>query len=590
MKPQLARNHLKASGLMAALILSLGLPLVLLVLAVGWPAAVQADLGDLLYVSATDSTCGGNAPCFANVQDAIDAALPHDTVLVSGGTYTDAGTADRGCLVALTKTVTLRGGYDASFTDPPNSQANPTTLDALRMGRVISITGDISPSVDGFVITGGDATGLLGSLAGVPHAGGGIWCEEAHPTIANNVISDNVASSADRGAGGGIYLEYCRAAVVSGNAIAHNLASTADTGLGGGICLLYSDATIHGNTIAKNTASTAHVGQGGGLYLYLTDAVITSNAVLGNAASTATSGGGGGFYIQYGAVTVSGNTVRDNVAGPRSLGSGGGLEIIYAGTQYGDRIILDGNTVVSNTAWMGGGVLVNVSSAFTLTNNVLAANRAGLGDGLLVSGTDACPSSGVLLHNTIVDNAGTGGEGLRVAAHSIMTLTNNIVAGHQMGIHNDAPSSSLVSAHHTLFHDNATANYGDGVSSTDEVRGGPRFVNPLGFDYHLLHDSAAINRGTEAGVTADIDGDPRPIGHSPDIGADEFDPDAPTPTLTYTPTNTLTPTPTRTAVSTQTRTPTVTLTPVDAYTPTPSTTAQPTTLWKLYLPVVLKAL
>jgi len=589
MKRQLASQRLNLRGIVAALALGLGLPLALLILVVGWPAVVQADTG-LLYVSASDSTCGGSAPCFTNVQDAIDAALPHDAILVSRGTYSDGETVTRGCLIALTKTVTLRGGYDASFTDPPDPHANPTTLDALRMGRVISITGDISPTIDGFVVTGGDATGLLGSTAGVLHAGGGIWCQRADATITNNVITDNIASSLDRAAGGGVYLELCHAAVVSGNVIVHNTASIPGTGLGGGICLFYSDATIHDNTIAGNTASSAGFGHGGGLYLYMTDAVIADNTVLGNVGSAAASGFGGGFYIQYGAVTVSGNTVRDNVAGPPYMGSGGGFEIAYAVPQWGDRTILDGNTIVSNTAYVGGGVRLSLCGAFTFTNNVFAANRATVGDGLSVSGSEDYPSSGLLLHNTIVDNVGTIGQGLRVGAYSTLTLTSNIVAGHEVGIHSDAPDTSIVSARYTLFHGNPTADYGDGVSSTDEVHGDPLFVSALGFDYHLLYDSAAIDRGTDVGVMDDIDGGPRPIGDRPDIGADEFDPDAPTPTptLTYTPTNTPTPTPTRTAVPTQTRTPTVTPTPIDSNTPTPSTTAQPTTLWQLYLPVVLK--
>ena len=38
----------------------------------------------------------------------------------------------------------------------------PTTLDAQRQGRVLYITGDINPTIEGLSITGGNAAGLGG--------------------------------------------------------------------------------------------------------------------------------------------------------------------------------------------------------------------------------------------------------------------------------------------------------------------------------------------------------------------------------------------------------------------------------------------
>jgi hypothetical protein len=185
---------------------------------------------DILYV-ATDGDDGNDCSTVTarcrTVQRAVEMATTGDEIWVTGGVYTDADTVALGYVVALTKTITLRGGYDGSFTDSPDPAANPTMLDALRQGRVISITGDITPTVEGFTITGGDATGLGGVLPGGQDVGGGIYCYVVHPTIANNVITDNVASSGTGAAAGGIHLEWCDRAVVDGSTIATRPAAVA---------------------------------------------------------------------------------------------------------------------------------------------------------------------------------------------------------------------------------------------------------------------------------------------------------------------------------------------------------------------------
>jgi hypothetical protein len=505
-----------------ALGLSLGLSLALLWLLAGSLPA-YADPGTL-YV-ATDGDDTKNCSTIANrcrtVQRAVEVATTGDEIRVSSGVYTDADTATLGYVVALNKTIALRGGYDGSFVNPPDPTANPTTLDAQRHGRVISITGDITPTIEGFIITGGDATGLGGILPGGQDAGGGIYCHLAHPAIADNVITDNIASSDTSVAGGGVYLSQCDRAILQGNTVVSNTASTGGYGRGGGLGLEYSAATLSSNAIMSNTASTGGTGNGGGLYLYLfgRNATLNNNVVVGNTGSTSGSGSGGGAYIQYGTVTLSSNIVRGNIARTPDSGSGGGFYIVY-----GDALTLQGNRIVDNAANSGGGMYVGQGSTFTLTNNIIAGNQAkSQGNELRVFGNIAyAPTSGVLLNNSIADTPGAGGAGLHIEGDSVaLTMTNNVVAGYAVGITNTEPTSSTVTADHTLFHGNTT-DYGAGVSSTDEVSGDPRFLSPATFNYHIGPHSAAIDAGIAIPwLTSDIDGDPRPLDAGYDIGADE---------------------------------------------------------------------
>ncbi|HXV99875.1 MAG TPA: hypothetical protein VEC93_15770, partial [Anaerolineae bacterium] len=173
------------------------------------------------------------------VQAAVDAAAPGDVIKVAAGTY--AGVTFRASVtqtVYISKSVTIRGGYTAAFAEPPDPQANPTTLDAQGQGRVIYITGNISPTIEGLRITGGSTTSY----------GGGIHVISATATISNNEIFGNVASG-NYGFGGGIFLGL-DSSILNRNVITANSAGHG----GGGLMLVDSKATLNGNRITFNSA------------------------------------------------------------------------------------------------------------------------------------------------------------------------------------------------------------------------------------------------------------------------------------------------------------------------------------------------
>src|SRR5919198_42314 len=60
---------------------------VILLALVATPDRGAVQPGPQRYVSATDPTCSGRTPCFGTIQQAVDAALPGETVVVQAGTY-----------------------------------------------------------------------------------------------------------------------------------------------------------------------------------------------------------------------------------------------------------------------------------------------------------------------------------------------------------------------------------------------------------------------------------------------------------------------------------------------------------------------
>jgi parallel beta-helix repeat protein len=511
----------KAKQLFISLILGLGLILALLWLLGG--STPSAHAGSPHYV-APDCT-GVSAPCHTSIQEAVDAAVPGDEILVAGGTYTGVSArAGVTQVVYISKTITIHGGYTTTNWTTPYPITQPTTLDAQGQGRVLYITGDISPTIEGLRITGGNAIGLGGALG--YDAGGGVYVISATATVSNNQVFSNTSYD-----GGGMYL-LSSDATLMGNTFTDNAAG-GELGHGGGMYLLSSDATLMGNTFTDNAAG-GELGDGGGLYLLASDATLISNSFTANATGelgvggglcllagdatlnnntfiSNTAHGGGGLVLAYSAATLHGNTIAYNTAD-----GGGGLDL------FASNATLSNNIVISNTAYFwGGGLYVDQSSNATLVNNVVADNRAdSQGSGLYILG-----SSPRLLHNTIARNTGGDGSGVYVtnfgADYGTVAFTNTILVSHTVGITVTGGNTATLEA--TLWaNDTDWGGVGNIFTGTINIWGAPAFVDPDSGDYHIGATSAAIDKGVNAGVTTDIDSDARPDGCFFDMGADEF--------------------------------------------------------------------
>jgi parallel beta-helix repeat protein len=513
--------------------------------------------------------CGSVAAPCRTVQYAVDVAQPGDEIRVATGTYTGvqarAGVTQ---VVYISKTVAVRGGYTTTDWDTSDPAANPTTLNAQRQGRVLYITGDIRPTIEGLHITEGDAStgssewssggGVYVSVATVTISnstvfsntaddGAGLFLENSDATLVSNTIASNVAKESGGGVllksghnttlsnnvitsnrggdyGGGAYVSASDNVILEENIITSNHAS----GWGGGVYLGqymgHSDnAVISGNTLDSNTASS-----GGGAFLYYSDhATISGNSFTSNIVSTS----GGGLYLDHSEnITVSQNSVTGNTAG----WVGGGMDL------SGSTAVLDGNRVISNTAigdygggipiGVGGGIAISFSQA-ELINTLIADNQVNsAGSGLSVS-----ESFVQVMHATIARNSGGDGSGIHITGDEFMgysdvVLTNTILVSHTIGVTvregNTATLEATVWGSGVWANDTDWDGVGTIYTGTINIWQDPVFVNSAAWNYHLGPGSAAIDAGVDAGVTIDIDGESRPWPSDGDydIGADESGP------------------------------------------------------------------
>ena len=505
---------------------------------------------------------------YNTIQAAVDAAAAGDTIQVAGGTYSDV-TLRRGFsqVVFLTKTVTIVGGYSPDFS-VQNPISYPTILNPDGAGRGVTISGTfsspISPTLSDLQITNGDA-----NFNGL---GGGIYVQDAAPTLAYLKIYQNIATAQFNGYGGGIYMSNSGANILEsdiysntastalgysgsgggiyitggsphiiGSHIANNVASTGGPGYGGGIALENDQAFLDSNAIMNNVASPA-AGQpgsvfGGGVYMYQSLATLAYNRIEFNRAASGLNsfGQGGGLYMeQQSNATLNYNTIFANTASLQGPGSGGGINFNYA------NATLNGNKITENIASTGpesfhnssGGGMFFSTDTSRLVNNIIARNftnpnlTVGIrqGDGIMVQGTDAP----ILLHNTIYSNIGGDGVAIYVANYGLpIQITNTIIASQSVGVYNDFSSANL---NGVLWFANGSDISGTVTSTVkNAVTGNPRFAAD-GFGFHITWPSAARNAGVpidtslypQAAQDIDWEARPYPTDGLPDLGADEL--------------------------------------------------------------------
>jgi hypothetical protein len=195
-----------------------------------------------------------------NIQDAVDAAVAGDTVLVTNGIYNAGGRVVFGKetnRVVLAKAITL---FSVN-----GSQA--TTIVGGHQMRGVYVGSNAF--VGGFTITNGYAdVSAQGSDPVREQSGGGVWCEALNATVSNCVLTSNNAN----GYGGGAFSGTLVACVVRNN--------NANLGGGGTCSNVLVNCVLTGNSAVRS-------GGGGAQNCTLNNCTIVANTATGKQASGA---------------------------------------------------------------------------------------------------------------------------------------------------------------------------------------------------------------------------------------------------------------------------------------------------------------
>ncbi len=281
---------------------------------------------------------------YTTIQEAIDAAVDSDTVLVDPCVYDES-------IDFLGKDIVVTSQY--IFTEDSTDIVN-TIIDGTDRGAVVNMTsGETEAAVlMGFTLRNGNGAEYV-TPYGTFEVGGGVYLMGSSPTIQYNVLIYNIAHDGGAGLftdGGDPIIQY--------NVFQHNSCIT--VGCGAGMLIKNCDNGYIGyNYIQFNMARHA-----GGIALKNAHPEITRNVISNNAAVTQ----GGGIWMYDGSSpSIINNTISDNDA---PTGTGGGV-LVSEGAAPEFM-----NNIISFTECGGGFVVVGIANP-VLSYNLFYDNIGG---------------------------------------------------------------------------------------------------------------------------------------------------------------------------------------------------------------------
>ena len=307
-------------------------------------------------IGLTDWTVGGPEAQFADIQSAVLAASPGDSICVAAGVY-DAP-------VHIDKPLTLWAG----------DRGDETIINGTRAERAVTIVDAPDSVLTGFIIRGAsvpDGDPLTAAGAGV------LVLRSDRTWIADNYIHGNAVQTDDlddgepEGLGGGLAVLESESVQITGNRFVDNQAR-----YGGGIGVGQGSHGIgmSNNEIVANRAEW----EGGGLYASgMPNSTLAANVFEGNRAGA---GAGGALLMGFDNSWLQENTFSDNLA----EADVGGLALILSSDAS-----LEGNHFLNNQSGaegygVGGGLYLENCQDIRITGGEIAGNRAHFGGGAML--------------------------------------------------------------------------------------------------------------------------------------------------------------------------------------------------------------
>jgi len=353
---------------------------------------------------------------YATIQEAIDAAVDGDVVIVDPGTYYEN-------INFLGKGITVR----SMDPDDPNLVA-ATIIDGNQIDSVVTFHGKEGPD-----------SVLIGVTVqnGFADEGGGISCRFSSPSIINCIIADNKTNCSDKtnssryetndGVGGGIYC-FASSPTIDNCIIIRN--STPYRGQGGGIYCKSSLPNISNCTpnisnciISMNYSER----RGEGIYCNcsspnITDCIISENSVYCYNSSLninnciINNSKGYGIYCTSSSPCINECLIFGNSGGIHCQGSSWPLSHFTI-----SNCIITGNSA----PWDGGGIYCDSASP-RISGCIISENIASEGGGI-----HCLSSSPTISDCAITENSAQAGGGISCLGHSAPNITNCIIAGNE---------------------------------------------------------------------------------------------------------------------------------------------------------------
>ncbi|MCA1810285.1 MAG: right-handed parallel beta-helix repeat-containing protein, partial [Lentisphaerae bacterium] len=327
------------------------------------PAAVMAQR----YVAQGTNVPDGQyltwATAATNIHDAVDVAVPGETVWVGPGTYRRDGVTT---VLSVSKSIHLRS------VDGPET----TIIDGqgVRRGVYIDVRSlvDVDLLIEGFTIANGYTSDY----------GGGIYFLHSASTVTGTGVVENciitncevTVSDRDRG-GGGAYIRG---------------SSTTD------FLFVMRDCTVVGNRTAGRNG-------GAGVYLRENLSLVEDCRFLNNELLITSTYSGGGIYAVN---AVAGTIIRNSLFAGNVSGNGAGLAVLGSSS-----LTIDSCVIRDNIGTRYGGGLYISSSMPVVVRNCLVYNNQASNRG---SGIASYGGAGVILENSTVTsnrNTSVGGYG-----------------------------------------------------------------------------------------------------------------------------------------------------------------------------------
>lgn len=383
------------------------------------------------------------------LQEAVDAALPGDRLVVHAGIYAPivvSGTIELVGVDGATATTIRSGGAAAVTVTAGSPILRGFTLDGLGLERVLVVTA-AGITVEDAVLSAGSATD-----------GGCASLSDADVVFRRSTI---IGCTATEGGGIGAFGGSVRldAVTIDGN--------VATDGRGGGVFVEGTDLVAVGTTFVRNrvedpSADTSH-GFGGGLYGTGATIVLTGSRFEANEArSVRTDGGiGAGLRVREGTGRVEGSTFDGNLADDRGSAiavTGSGSELDLIGSRVEDNVVEEPDPDTN----LGGALFCDDGSSCVVDRSWFEENVAGDG-GAILSSSDLVVSTSMFCDNEATDDGGAIDLGvLESGATATVTgsvFANNVADDHAGGLlASSAPI--LVANNHFLDND---AHYGGAV-------------------------------------------------------------------------------------------------------------------------------